>query len=200
MSKKLISFRDKQRKRQQSRGTQKQRHGSPYQSDDLVAYWQHIVRHPLQFAGRQPWTERMVWSNALLAGGIRVIILTVMSGFHFLLLLTTFVNTLFLAFLFFYGMTWVTDWVIGRTGSHRRYFSVTDLRREMIVLSGWIVLYVLLSLVPFGFGQLVALLGFFAMALRAVHYVYRIPWGQALLATAAGMISMVAILYIFQSL
>ena len=142
----------------------------------------------------------MVWSNALVAGLIRVIILTITSGFHFLLLLTMFVNTLFVAFLFYYGMSWVTDWVIGRTGSHRRYFSVTDLRREMIVLSGWIVLFVLLSLVPFGIGQLVAVIGFFAMALRAVRYVYRIPWGQALLATAAGMISMVAILYILQSI
>ncbi len=200
MSKKLISFRDKQRKRQQSRGPQRPRSGPPHEWDDLVWYWRRILQSPLQLAGRQGWTERMMWSNAILAGLIRIIGLTIMDGFHLLLILTTFVNMLFLAFLFYYGMTWVIDWVVGRTRGSHPYFSVADLRREVIVLSGWIVIFALLALIPAPFFSLLALLGFAAMLVRAVHQVYRVTWGQTLMASAAGILSIVAVLYILSSI
>jgi hypothetical protein len=142
----------------------------------------------------------MLWSNALVAGILRAIALTIFVGFHFLLILTAVINTLFLAFLFYYGMTWVVDWVMGRTGNSRQHYAVSDLRTEMIVLSGLIVVYaVLASLIGFP-GMVVAFVVLVAGVVRAVHHVYRVTWSQVIVATGAGILSMVAVLYILSSI
>lgn len=200
MSKKLISFRDKQRRRRQSRSHQPKNSGRPHEWDDLVLYWRRIVTNPVQLSGRQVWTDRMLWSNALSAGILRAIALTIFSGFHFLLILTAIINTLFLAFLFYYGMTWVIDWVIGRSSNTRQRYAVTDLRAEMIVLSGLIVLYVILtSLLGFA-GMAIALIALIAGVVRAVHHVYRVTWSQVILSTGAGILSMLAVMYILSAI
>ena len=200
MSKKLISFRDRQRRRRQSGSGGRKSSGRPREWDDLALYWRRMIRNPVQLSGRQVWTDRMLWSNALVAGILRAIALTIFVGFHFLLILTAVINTLFLAFLFYYGMTWVVDWVMGRTGNSRQHYAVSDLRTEMIVLSGLIVVYaVLASLIGFP-GMVVAFVVLVAGVVRAVHHVYRVTWSQVIVATGAGILSMVAVLYILSSI
>lgn len=200
MSKKLISFRDKQRRRRQSGSGGRKQSGRPREWDDLALYWKRMIRNPLQLSGRQVWTDRMLWSNALVAGILRAIALTIFGGFHFLLILTAVINTLFLAFLFYYGMTWVVDWVIGRAGNSRQHYAVSDLRTEMIVLSGLIVVYAILgSLIGFP-GMVVTFLALVAGVLRAVHHVYRVDWNHVIVATGAGVLSMIAVLYILSAI
>ncbi len=200
MSKKLISFRDKQRRRRQSRQQHSKNSRRPHEWDDLVLYWRRMLRNPLQLSGRQVWTERMLWSNALGAGILRAIALVIFDGFHFLLILTAVINTLFLAFLFYYGMTWVVDWVIGRASNSRQHYAVTDLRTEMIVLSGLIVFYVLTATLIGLPGMAISFVALVGGVLRAVHHVYRVSWGQVILSTGAGILSMLAVLYILGAL
>ncbi len=200
MSKKLISFRDRQRRRRQSGSGGHKPSGRPREWDDLALYWKRMIRNPLQLSGRQVWTDRMLWSNALAAGILRAVALTIFTGFHFLLILTAVINTLFLAFLFYYGMTWVVDWVMGRSGNTRQHYAVSDLRTEIIVLSGLVVVYAILgSLIGFP-GIAVTFLAFLAGVLRAVHHVYRVTWSHVIVATGAGILSMVAVLYILSAI
>ncbi len=200
MSKKLISFRDKQRRRRQSRSRHPKNSGRPHEWDDLVLYWRRMLAHPLQLSGRQVWTERMLWSNALGAGILRAIALTIFSGFHFLLILTAVINTLFLAFLFYYGMTWVIDWVMGRSANTRQRYAVTDLRTEMIVLSGLIVPYVVLTSLLGFLGMAISLSILIVGVLRATQHVYRATWSQVILSTGAGILSMLAVMYILNAI
>lgn len=195
MDKKLISLRDKRRERRiQSRKPPRR----PGELDDVLVYWQRMIRNPLQMAGRQYWTERMLWGNALLAGLLQAVGLTVWQGIHPLIFITTVVNTLFLFFLVYYVMTYVISWILERTG--QRIVNLDSLRTGLIVLSGWLLVLELLPLIPVPYLYGAGILGFSLLVLRSVHYATRASWSRIVLATAGGEVLIAVIMMLLAHL
>lgn len=183
MSKKPISFKSHSRRRRLENHYRPRR--SVHQWDDFFDYWRLFIRNPAQMAGRRPWTERMLWSNAIAAGLLSALQIWVFAGFHLLFLLSAVINTLFDAFLFYYALTWLIVWVLNRTEpSHKRY-DVDMLRRQAIVFSGWLVIIRLIAWIPVPFLTIIAGIGIAILGIRAVHALYSVNWLRA----AAGVLS-----------
>lgn len=194
MDKKTISFRAKQREKRESRVHPK----NPGEMDDFVIYWRRMFHNPLQRAGRQVWTERMLWSNALVAALIHGASFTFEQGFHFIYLVSNMVNTFFVFFLVYYVMTWIIAWVLDKTGS--RMTDVQAIRLQIIILSGWLVLASVMTFVPIMLAYDAVLLVFLVLTARAVKHATGAPWWRAGAATSVGGLGLFVILVLLGQL
>jgi hypothetical protein len=155
----------------------------------------------VQIAGRGPWTDRMLWSNAIVAGLLGAIHVLVFVGFHVMFMLSAVINTLFDAFLFYYAMTWVIVWVLNRTEQGRRNYDIETVRVQAIVYSGWIIILNVLSWLPYS-GLLVYLgsLVLVILGVRAVKTLYGVNWMRSIASVLTGSIAMYAIIMILNHL
>ncbi|MDA8194708.1 MAG: hypothetical protein M0Z53_12035 [Thermaerobacter sp.] len=198
MEKKPISLRDKRRQKTARRRTvtrpavHRQALRSPGDFDEVLVYWQRWLHNPFQTAGTLPWTERMLWGNALLAGILRAVILLFEQNFNIMLLVSAVLNTLFVFFLVYYAMTFVVGWVLARTGT--RFKNMDGLRTETVVLSGWLALVAIAAVIPVAYVLDVALLVFVGLFTRAVMRATRAPWWRSALATLTGSVLVLAVL------
>ncbi|MCY0898373.1 MAG: hypothetical protein OWU33_05465 [Firmicutes bacterium] len=192
-----ISFQARKRERRTKKPpTRRPPNQRPGELDDVRLYWQQFIAHPLAGPGRFLWTERMLWGNSLLAGVITTFGIMLEFGFHFLMLLAVFVNAFFLFFLVYYVLPWVADWVLKQF--HVYQSSVDGIKRQMIVISGWLVVVNLLRLVPVAHSLLydAAFVGFFALVAMALHRQTRAPWGATIAAALASLIAVWLILIV----
>ncbi|HBQ94505.1 MAG: hypothetical protein M1294_13665 [Firmicutes bacterium] len=186
MSKKPISFKSQSRRRRLEKQYRPRPRKQVHEWDDLVDYWRIFIRNPFQLAGRAAWTERMLWSNAILAGLLAALRILVFSGFHLLVLLSVTINRLFDAFLFYYALTWLVVWVLNRTEPSQRRYDVDILRRQAIVYSGWLVIIVLAQWIPFPYipSLLSIVVAFFGV--RAVRWLYNVTWVRSAVSVLTG--------------
>ncbi|AUW94600.1 MAG: hypothetical protein C7B44_02095 [Sulfobacillus thermosulfidooxidans] len=200
MSKKPISFKDHSRKRHMEKLYQRKARRQPREWDDFLDYWHYFLRNPFQVASQGPWTDRMLWSNAIVAGILAALRVVAFIGFHVMFMLSAVINTLFIAFLFYYGLTWVIVWVLNRTEPGRRSYAVDTIRVQAIVYSGWLIVLTLISWIPISglvylAGAILVILG-----IRAVHQLYGVSWPRAVSSMLAGSVSMIAIIMILNHL
>lgn len=199
MSKKPISFRTKQRERRQRQIPLSRQHSGQWQ--DITVYWRRMAQDPFQFAGRQLWTESMLWINALAAGLIRAVGTLVWNGVHPMLFISTTVNGLFVAVMVYYLMTWVIAWVVNRLSVRRAPMASPDLLKpEIIVLSGWFLVLSALTWLPNPTPYWIAVAGFAVLVGRAVQHSFGIEWYRAAVATVAGFASVVLLLQLLMHL
>ncbi|WP_053958741.1 hypothetical protein [Sulfobacillus thermosulfidooxidans] len=183
MSKKPISFKSHSRRRRLEKQYRPRK--TVHEWDDLVDYWRLFIPNPAQLSDRGPWTERMLWSNAILAGLISALRIWLFAGFHLLVMLSVAINTLFDMFLFYYALTWIVVWILNRTETAHKRYEVDTLRKQAIAYSGWLVILVVAAWIPvpflsIGIGLIIAVLG-----IRAVHFLYGVNW----LRSAASVLS-----------
>ncbi len=203
MSKKPISFKDHSRKRRLEK-TYKSKakvRRQPHEWDDFLDYWRYFFRNPLQVASPGPWTDRMLWSNAIVAGLLGALHVLVFVGFHIMFMLSAVINVIFDAFLFYYAMTWISIWVLNRTESSRRTYDTDAIRVQAIVYSGWILILSVLEWVPFS-GLLVYLgaVALIVLGVRAVKTLYSVSWMRAIASVMAGAIAMFLVIMILNRL
>ncbi len=189
MSKKPISFKSQSRRRRMEKQYRPRVRKQVHEWDDLVDYWRLFIRNPFQLAGRAVWTERMLWSNAIVAGLLAALQIFIVAGFHLLTLLSATIDTLFDAFLFYYALSWLIVWVVNRTEPSQRRYDVDILRRQAIVYSGWLVIGVLARWIPFPYvpdliGLVVVVLG-----IRAVRWLYNVTWVRAAVSVLSGSVT-----------
>lgn len=166
----------------------------PGELDDVRAYWTRLVHEPFAGPGRFYWTDRMLWGNALLTALASMVITAVrLGGLHILALFSEGINTFFVFFLVYYLFSWVCWWLLVRLG--QRQASVDTLKLDMIVVSGWLAMVVLLGLVPYLQPWLysAALLGFAVLTVRAVRRSIRAPWSASMMSAAGGLISVLLV-------
>lgn len=159
------------------------------QPDDVRLYWSHFIQNPFAGPGRFFWTERMLWGNALIAALLTTLGATLEVGFHFLAMITVFINAFFLFFLFYYLFPWVADWIFRQLKITST--TVDGMKGEVIVISGWLVALSLTRLIPFyaPLAYWVASVLFAVLLLVALHRRIRTTWFQAALATAGGSLA-----------
>ncbi|MCY0881716.1 MAG: hypothetical protein OWS74_06945 [Firmicutes bacterium] len=208
MSKKPISFQDKLHERKNKIRTRRPSSSSassaPRADDnDFLIYWSRILRNPLQLSGRGYWTERMLWSNGAVAGIIVGLHYLFIDGIHILLFLAGLVNILFFTFIFYYTIPWMVTHILPKMHrKKRRIYSSDMLKRELIVLSGWFVLYALAQWIPWHAllitSGLALLLGI--EVIRAIRYTYRTSWLDTIVSGLVGFVGYLALVIIINSL
>lgn len=131
----------------------------------------------------------MLWGNALIAALLTTLGATLEVGFHFLAMITVFINAFFLFFLFYYLFPWVADWIFRQLKITST--TVDGMKGEVIVISGWLVALSLTRLIPFyaPLAYWVASVLFAVLLLVALHRRIRTTWFQAALATAGGSLA-----------
>jgi hypothetical protein len=168
--------------------------------DEVLIYWRQFAAKPFDGPGRNFWTERMLWGNAILTALATMLGLALEDGFRLYVMVGSFVNVFFLFALAYYVIPWVTDWIFRKL--HIPASNVDGLKVEMIVLSGWLVVASLIRLIPF-FQPLPywgAMLGFAVLIVLAVHRRVRSTWGQSALAGGGAAIVLGALLLILSQL
>lgn len=200
MSKKPISFKDHSRKRHMEKLYKSKPRRQAREWDDLVDYWRYFLRNPTQVAGQGPWTDRMLWSNAIVAGILAAVRVLVFGGIHVMFMLSAVINTLFMAFLFYYALTWVVVWVLNRTEPGRRTYAVDTVRVQAIVYSGWIVILTLLSWAPLPGLVYLGALVLVVFGVRAVRQLYGVTWPRAVSSVLAGSLTMLIVIMILNHL
>lgn len=183
-----IPFRAKRRERQQ-----RVRPATPGELDDFRVYWSRFFRGPFKGPGRDVWTERMLWGNALFAGLVRALATLFTTGFSVLYMVTVLINTFFVFFLVYYIMSWVMNWILVRW--QLRTASTGYLRLEMIVLSGFLVVMSLLPLIPSvgGYAYPLGMVGFGVLVVIHAHRAVRASWTQSMISTLGGGLAVIAI-------
>ncbi len=163
------------------------------ETDEVREYWRHFFQHPFSAPARYRWTERMLWGNALLAALLTTIGTALESGFHFLLLISTFINVFFLFFLVYYLFPWVVDWILHQLKVRGAYVDAVKL--EVIVLSGWLTIASLFRLIPeySPWPAVAALAAFAVLTLFALQRRIRAPWMKTIPAWAGGVFSVAII-------
>ncbi len=131
----------------------------------------------------------MLWGNALIAALLTTLGATLEVGFHFLAMITVFINAFFLFFLFYYLFPWVADWIFRQLKIMPT--TVDGMKGEIIVISGWLVAVSLTRLIPVytPLPYWTASVLFSVLLLVAVHRRIRTTWIQAALATAGGSLA-----------
>lgn len=164
----------------------------PGELDDMRAYWTHFLKSPLG-GGRFYWTDRMLWGNAIFTGLIAMIVAGVRIGFQPLTIITVGINSFFLFVLVYYLMPWVMDFLLNRLGV--RQSAVDPIKLDVIALSGWLAIALLLRLVPLvqPFLYDAVLLWATILLFWAVRRIMRAPWYAALAATLGGVLSVVIV-------
>ncbi|AEW05504.1 hypothetical protein Sulac_2014 [Sulfobacillus acidophilus DSM 10332] len=170
----------------------------PSETEDVVEYWTRFIRQPIPKPGKFYWTERMLWGNALLAALVMVVATAVVSGFAPMLLLTRFINTFFLFFLFYYAYPWIAAWVLQKF--HVLRASVDDLKTGIIMGSGWLVIATWGQLIPLPFAADVFWLLWAVILAILLKRIARTTWTTAGLATGAGWLSVMIINLILSTL
>lgn len=186
MSKKPISFKSQSRRRRLEKQYRPRPRKQVHEWDDLVDYWRLFIRNPFQLAGRAVWTERMLWSNAILAGLLAALQIFLVAGFHLLTLLSASIDLLFDAFLFYYALSWLIVWILNRTEPSQRRYDVDILRRQAIVYSGWLVIGVLARWIPFPYVVPLIVLLVVILGIRAVRWLYNVTWIRAAASVLSG--------------
>ncbi len=199
-----ISFQARKRERRQkqrSRGPGKP--SGPVgggELDEVRMYWQRFVRHPFQGPGRLLWTERMFWGNALVAGIFTGLGDLIEKHFQLMAMVYAFISAFFLFALMYYVFPWVTTWLLQRIGVKNS--SVDGLKLELIVLSGWLTIVNLISLVPYysPLPYYAAMVGFAVLVLLATKRQTRTNGMQTFWAGAGGMLAVLVVWAIFSTI
>jgi len=188
-----ISFKDRKR---QKKITHYQPPRGGGELDDVRTYWVRFFHNPFAGPGRLMWTERMLWGNALIAGILTIVGGIFAFGFKPLTLFSLFINAFFVFFLVYYLMPWVMNWILIRL--QVRQSSVDSLKLEMIVISGWLVAVNLIRLIPYIQPLLYdcSVLLFGILTVLSIRRVTRASWGQAILSSLGGALSVVIVLTI----
>ncbi len=161
---------------------------NPGELDDVHAYWVHFLKSPLG-RSRFYWTDRMLWGNAILTGLLAMVVAGVRIGLQPLTIVTVGINVFFVFVLVYYLMPWVIDFLLNRLGV--RQSTVDAIKLNVIALSGWLTIALLLKLVPWvqPFVYDAALLWASLLLFWAVRRLSRGPWYTALAATLGGVVS-----------
>lgn len=197
MSKKTISFKEKKRAHHERSSSKPRPPQKPTEWDDLRAYWHNIFKHPLTFGERTFWTDRMLWSNAIVAGILRAIASVMYGGFNPLLLFTALINTLFVAFLLLYGFSWIVRWILGKFSKHKAMVNQNGIHTQIIIQSGWLIIFSLFTFVPYPWTIDIVFFAFFLMLWRGIHHVSNLGWFKTLVATLGGYVTFAVILIVF---
>ncbi len=141
MEKGPISFRARAKKHNKPNRPRRTHQGG--ELDEWFDYWRERLRHPWSLGGRTFWTERMLYGNAL-AGGLLVALIEIwLRGFSVLGFVSAVLNVVFLAFIWYYAVPWVTGAIHGAVSASHRPPDTAGLKTELIGVSG------LFTLVPF---------------------------------------------------
>lgn len=114
--------------------------------DEWLWYWRERIRRPLALGGRSFWTERMLYGNAIAGGILLAISETLRFGFNVLGIASAILNALFVAFIWYYAVPWLSEWIHGALSPARRSPDTPGLKNELIAFSG---IFILLPLVTF---------------------------------------------------
>lgn len=118
--------------------------------DEWLWYWRERLRHPLALGGRSFWTERMLYGNAIAGGILLAVSETVRFGFNVLGIASAILNALFIAFIWYYAVPWLSAWIHGALSSVRRPPDTAGLKNELIAFSGVFVVLPLVTFFSFG--------------------------------------------------
>ena len=194
MPKGPIPFRSRAQKRPPRRPTPP---GRVSEIEEWLAYWRERARQPLAIGGRAFWTERMLYGNGLAGGLILAVIEAVRLGFSILGFASAVLNGLFMAFIWYYAVPWLTASIHGSLSESRQPPDTAGLKNELIAVSGLFTLIPLLSLVSFSLAFWLGWLAVAAALWRMLRFYYR----DSLLAlgletlSASSLMALVAIFF-----
>ena len=148
MAKGPIYFRSRVRKHVRPNRSGPRRQGG--EIDEWLDYWRERVRRPFAVGGRTFWTERMLYGNALAGGIILAIIEAWRLGFSIWGVASAVLNALFLVFIWYYAIPWLTQSIHSALTQSRRPPDTAGVKSELIAFSGLFTLVPLMSIISFG--------------------------------------------------
>jgi len=194
MGKDPISFRERAKKHAKPTLSRPRPQGG--ELDEWWGYWRERVRRPLALGGRTFWTERMLYGNGLAGGLILALIETWHLGFSILGFISAVLNVLFLAFIWYYAVPWLTGAVHGAFTTSHRPPDTSGLKTELIAFSGWFALLPLVAIVSFGLAFWVGWIVIAWTIWRLLRFYYDEPMGASVVGTLAAS-TLMAIVAIF---
>lgn len=196
MAKDPIWFRSRAKKRPPARRPVARRpRGS--EIDEWLDYWRERARRPLALGGRSFWTERMLYGNAL-AGGLFLAVIEIWKiGFSVLGFISAVLNVLFLAFIWYYAVPWLTSAIHGGMSPHLRPPDTAGLKNELIAYSGIFALAPLLAIASFSLAFWVGWILIAAILWRMLRFYYDEGLAASALGTlaASGLMALVAVFF-----
>ncbi|NMP23598.1 hypothetical protein [Sulfobacillus harzensis] len=142
----------------------------------------------------------MLWGNAILTALVAMVVDGIRIGFRPFTLITAGIDVFFVFVLAYYLLPWVMYFLLNRMKV--RQASVDQVKHDVIVLSGWVALAVLLGLVPWLQPYLYAAAGLWVVIaiFWLVRRTLKAPWVPVAAATLGGSLSVLIVQMLLTSL
>ncbi len=196
MPKGPISFQSHLKKRR-PHGSGRRRQQHPHELDEWFDYWRERLAKPLALGGRSFWTERMLYGNALVGGLILAGVETWKFGFSILGFATAVLNMVFMAFIWYFGVPWLTGAIHSAMTSSRRPPDSAGLKNELIAFSGLFVVVSLLALISLSLAFWLGWIMFAVTIFRLLrlYYAESVPVSGVQTLAASALLALVAIFF-----
>ncbi len=197
MPKGPISFQSHQKKRRAARASERRRPQRPHELDEWFDYWRERLHRPIALGGRSFWTERMLYGNALAGGLILAGIETWKFGFSILGFATAVLNMVFMAFIWYFGVPWLTGAIHTAMTSSRRPPDSAGLKNELIAFSGLFVPVALLAIISLNLAFWLGWVLFAVTIFRLLRFYYAesAPVAGVQTLAASTLLALVAIFF-----